>query len=558
MRSPANRRTRSSSAERKKRDSPGSPWRPERPRSWLSMRRDSWRSVPRMYRPPSSVTPSASLMSTPRPAMFVAIVTAPTWPASLMISASRSCCLAFSTLCVIPRRSSSCDRYSETSTEIVPTSTGWPFSWRSAMSSDHGLELLVARLVDEVVLVEPHHRLVRRDRGDAELVDLVELVRLGERRAGHAGELLVQAEVVLDRDRRDRDVLGLDLHALLGLDGLVQALRPAPALHDAAGELVDDLDLAILHDVLDVALVQRLGLERLHEVVDELAVLGGVQVLDLERALDLVHALLARRDRLALLVDLEVVRHAQRARDLRERVVRVGRLLGLARDDQRRPRLVDQDRVDLVDDRVGVAALDALVDVVREVVAQVVEAELRVGAVGDVALVLGAPTSGRILLDHADGHAERLVDRPHPLGVAAGEVVVHRDQVDALAGQRVQVDRQRRDERLALTRAHLGDRALVQHRPAEQLHVEVAHPERALRRLADRANASGRRSSSSSPCASRSRNSAVLPRSSSSLSAAYSSSSALTSRTVLSRRRRVLPSPARRILLRRSAIAAQR
>ena len=56
MRSPANRRIRSSSAERKKRVSPGSPWRPERPRSWLSMRRDSWRSVPRMKRPPASST----------------------------------------------------------------------------------------------------------------------------------------------------------------------------------------------------------------------------------------------------------------------------------------------------------------------------------------------------------------------------------------------------------------------------------------------------------------------------------------------------------------------
>ncbi len=242
------------------------------------------------------------------------------------------------------------------------------------------------------------HRLVRRDRGDAELVDLVELVRLGERRAGHAGELLVQAEVVLDRDRRDRDVLGLDLHALLGLDGLVQALRPAPALHDAAGELVDDLDLAVEHDVLDVALVQRLGLERLHEVVDELAVLGGVQVLDLERALDLVHALLARRDRLALLVDLVVVGHAQAAGDLRERVVRVRRLLGRARDDQRRARLVDQDRVDLVDDRVGVRALDALVDVRRQVVAQVVEAELRVGAVGDVGTRTARAASVGLLL----------------------------------------------------------------------------------------------------------------------------------------------------------------
>ena len=56
MRSPANSRTRSSSAERKKRDSPGSPWRPARPRSWLSMRRDSWRSVPQMNRPPAAIT----------------------------------------------------------------------------------------------------------------------------------------------------------------------------------------------------------------------------------------------------------------------------------------------------------------------------------------------------------------------------------------------------------------------------------------------------------------------------------------------------------------------
>lgn len=39
----------------------------------------------------------ASLMSVPRPAMLVAIVTAPFWPASSMICASRSWFLAFNT-----------------------------------------------------------------------------------------------------------------------------------------------------------------------------------------------------------------------------------------------------------------------------------------------------------------------------------------------------------------------------------------------------------------------------------------------------------------------------
>jgi hypothetical protein len=56
MRSAPKMRIRSSSSDRKKCELPGSPWRPARPRSWLSMRRDSWRSVPRMCKPPAAST----------------------------------------------------------------------------------------------------------------------------------------------------------------------------------------------------------------------------------------------------------------------------------------------------------------------------------------------------------------------------------------------------------------------------------------------------------------------------------------------------------------------
>lgn len=51
-------------SERKKRVDPGSPCRPERPRSWLSMRRDSWRSVPTTCSPPSARTSSRSTLVT--------------------------------------------------------------------------------------------------------------------------------------------------------------------------------------------------------------------------------------------------------------------------------------------------------------------------------------------------------------------------------------------------------------------------------------------------------------------------------------------------------------
>ncbi len=86
--------------------------------------------------------------------------------------------------------------------------------------------------------------------------------------------------------------------------------------------------------------------------------------------------------------------------------------------------------------------------------------------------------------DDADVEPEEAVDLAHPLRVAAGEVVVHRDHVHALAGERVEIDRQGRDQGLALAGPHLGDRALVQDHAADELHVEVALAEGALGGLA--------------------------------------------------------------------------
>ena len=152
-------------------------------------------------------------------------------------------------------------------------------------------------------------------------------------------------------------------------------------------------------------------------------------------------------------------------------------------DDERRPRLVDEDRVHLVDDRVRVLALHPLLQREHHVVAEVVEAELVVRAVGDVGQVRRAPVRrGRLgVVEAADRQAEIREDVAHPLRVAAGEVVVDRDEVGTAAGERVEIERQRRDERLAFTRRHLGDLALVEDHAADELHVVRAPCPRAGR-----------------------------------------------------------------------------
>ena len=81
---------------------------------------------------------------------------------------------------------------------------------------------------------------------------------------------------------------------------------------------------------------------------------------------------------------------------------------GGAGDDERGAGLVDEDGIDLVDDGVVIAALDlGGLALGHAVVAEVIEAELGVGAVGDVAVILGAADiRGLIVLDAADGEAE--------------------------------------------------------------------------------------------------------------------------------------------------------
>ena len=64
---------------------------------------------------------------------------------------------------------------------------------------------------------------------------------------------------------------------------------------------------------------------------------------------------------------------------------------------------------------------------------------------------------------------------PHPSGVAASEIVVNRNQLDILAGKRIQIQRQCRNQRLAFASLHFGNLALMQHYAANELHIKRNH-----------------------------------------------------------------------------------
>ena len=245
-----------------------------------------------------------------------------------------------------------------------------------------------------------------------------------------------------------------------------------------------------------------MGLDGLVDVVGSGAVLGVTEVVQMEELLRLLDAAGREGAGAGLLVhdvvgvDVDVLfllvvrlRHhvlLQAGGEGLGHIVHLSGLLAHAGDDQGGPGLIDEDGVHLVHDGEGVAPLDLLVGVDGHIVAEVVEPHLVVGAVGDVGLI-GFLTLllGHVVDDEAHGETHEAVDLAHPLGVALGQIVVDGDDVDALAGQRVQVGGQRGHQRLAFTGLHLGDAALMQDDAAHQLDRVGAHAQHAVRGLTD-------------------------------------------------------------------------
>ena len=124
-----------------------------------------------------------------------------------------------------------------------------------------------------------------------------------------------------------------------------------------------------------------------------------------------------------------------------------------ARYDERCTRLVYENGVDLVDDAVIEFALDHCGYGGFEVVAKVVEAELVIGRVYNVAgigfFLFVIVHAGYY---NADFKTHKFMDLTHPLRVALREVIVDGDYVHALARQSVEVCGERGYERLSFAR----------------------------------------------------------------------------------------------------------
>ena len=189
-----------------------------------------------------------------------------------------------------------------------------------------------------------------------EAINALEFVRLGIGGAGHARQLGVHAEIILESDAGQRLVLALNWHAFLGLDRLMKAIRPAPPSQGAAGKFINDDHFLVADDVINIALEQGMRAQRSIQMMDDGQVVGRIQrivagedAVTAQQLLGMLHAGFGQMHLLLFFIH-PVIALAfftglldQTRNDFVGAQVQFWRFVGLAGDDQRRARFIDQD-----------------------------------------------------------------------------------------------------------------------------------------------------------------------------------------------------------------------
>ena len=73
----------------------------------------------------------------------------------------------------------------------------------------------------------------------------------------------------------------------------------------------------------------------------------------------------------------------------------------------------------------------------------------------------------------------------HPLGIPAGQVIVHRHHMHPAPREGVQVGRQGGHQGFSFPGLHFCNLPVVQHNAAQELHIKVAHSQHPLARFAN-------------------------------------------------------------------------
>ena len=319
--------------------------------------------------------------------------------------------------------------------------------------------------IDNIRIVNTDHRLIGRYNNNRQIINLLELLLLSLSGTGHAGELFVHTEVVLEGNSCQCLAFAFYLYAFLSFDSLMQAFGETTAEHQTAGKFINDDNLTILNHIIAVAVHQSLSLQSAHNLVRVVhTMLIVIQVADAQHFFCLGNTLFGRCYLFLFFINSVILALFHVGNNTGQNLIQLGGFFTGAGDNQRGTRFVNQDTVDLIDNTVIQLTLNHLIFINYHVITQIVKAEFVICTVSNICSI-SSLTIWEIHIMHNQTYrqTEELVNTAHILAVAACQIIIDSYNMHALAGQRVQIYRRSSYQCFTFAGTHLGNFAAMQH-----------------------------------------------------------------------------------------------
>ena len=293
----------------------------------------------------------------------------------------------------------------------------------------------------------------------------------------------------------------------LGFNCLMQSVRIPAARHNTSGKLIDNHNLSLSgnHIVL-IFEHQVVSPQGKNNIVLYFKILRISQIINMEEFLHFFYAVFGQIDGFFLFIDDEVsgllnlFSHNRihfgefsacfTALQLTGKniagLIQLCRLAALAGNNQRRSGLIDQNRVNLVDDGKMKSSLYKLLLVNNHIIPQVVKSQLVVCHISNIAVISCAAFRLIHAVQHnAHSKPKEFVYFSHPFSVTFCQIIIDSDDMNAVPFQSVQICRKSRHKSLSFSCLHLGNSSLMKNNSADQLYSVVTHAQTPEGRFAD-------------------------------------------------------------------------
>ena len=342
------------------------------------------------------------------------------------------------------------------------------------------------------------YRSVSRDLYNVHSVDITELFFLGKSCTGHTALLIIFIKEVLECNSSKSLTLSLNLNMLFCFDCLMKSVRITTSRHDTSGKFINDKNLIIFYYVILVFMHQVMCTECKDDIVLDLQVFRICQVLDIEEFLNLLHTLLGKVYNLIFFIYYEVTGldnffahdgshlcHLMAGfttfqllcKDITHFIELRG-LTALSGNDQRCTCLIDQDRVDLIDDTVVQISLYQLFFIDDHVITKVIKSQFVISYISNIASVCcTALFRFHVVQYNTNSQSKELMNFTHPLSISFCQIVIDCYDVNAFTFQCIQICRKCRNKGLTFTGLHLCDTALMKDDTTDDLYTVMFHTE---------------------------------------------------------------------------------